>query len=530
MLAPLSRPRTSTLLLASLVCSLLGCSPAADDVGAAHEALRSLDEVTDFGPNPGALSMFLYEPTTLPAGPRPVVVALHGCSMTAASYADAGWNDLADEWGFIVIYPQQNNGANNSLGCLNWGGGWDGMPNAFASASAPLHLGDLERGQSENGSIMQMVEHIKATRDVDDRRIYVTGLSAGGGMAALMLATWPDVFAGGAIVAGIAHGCATDRANVGEARACIGNFAGANAYLDRTPEAWAALVRDAHPGYGGPYPKVSIWQGTSDFTVNPAGATELVEQWTGVHGLSTTPSSSETVDGADREVFTDSSGQPVVESWTLTGMGHGTPVDPSSGCGTSGAWILDRGICSARQAGLFFGLDGTGPADPPPTDPPPADPSAPTVSFTSPGRGVSLSGTVAVDVRADDPDGVVAVRVYVDDALEQEVGGAAAAFLWNTTVLPNAAYRLRAEAEDATGAVGVAEVQVLVNNSGMPPATEPPGGTEPPPSTERPSTPGGDSGGGSTIAGCSTAPGAPAPRCALLALAGLAYLRRRARA
>lgn len=153
-------------------------------------AAASLQEVTGFGSNPGALRMFRYVPDGLPSG-RPVVVALHGCTQDAAGYgAGSGWIQLADRWGFSVVLPQQSSG-NNASNCFNW-----------------FQSGDMERGQGEAASIAQMLDRQLADVGGDASRVYVTGLSAGGGMTAAMMADYPEKFAAGGVVAGLPYGCA----------------------------------------------------------------------------------------------------------------------------------------------------------------------------------------------------------------------------------------------------------------------------------------------------------------------------------
>jgi poly(hydroxyalkanoate) depolymerase family esterase len=137
-----------------------------------------LTEVTGFGSNPGALRMFEYVPTD----PEPaLVVVLHGCTQTAASYDfGAGWPTLADRHGFVLLLPEQQP-ANNAKNCFNW-----------------FLAGDIERGRGEAMSIRQMGEKMIVDHGIDRRRVFVTGLSAGGAMTSVMLATYPDVFAAGA--------------------------------------------------------------------------------------------------------------------------------------------------------------------------------------------------------------------------------------------------------------------------------------------------------------------------------------------
>lgn len=374
------------MLASAAACSsptLLDEQPAPERVG---QTASALVDVTGFGSNPAQLKMYKFVPSNMPAGPRPLVVALHGCTQNAATYEAAGWSTLAEQWKFYVVYPEQNTARNNSSGCFNWGGRWKSAPSAFVLQPEALQLDEIQRGHGENESIKEMVDKMKADHAVDPKRVFVTGLSAGGGMTALLLATWPDVFSGGAIFAGIPYGCATINKTTTEASNCLKDYSGQNAYLSRAPDAWASLVRAAAPDYKGPYPRVSIWQGTSDFVVNFKNSAELMKQWTAVNGVDQTPDVSDTVDGFPHKAYKDASGVTRVETYEITGQSHGTevatskPIDPAqpngATCGKAGAYILNAGICSTYYAAKFFGLD---PASP--------DPSAPPGSPTSQGTG-----------------------------------------------------------------------------------------------------------------------------------------------
>jgi feruloyl esterase len=312
----------------------------------APAAAAGFSQVTSFGSNPGNLAMYEYVPAALPAAPA-VVVAMHGCTQSASAYyTNSGWPKYADRLGFVLVFPEQRT-ANNANRCFNW-----------------FEPGDTRRDQGEALSIRQMVDRTVATYGADRAKVYVTGLSAGGAMTSVMLATYPDVFAGGSIVAGLPYGCAT---GVGSAYTCM------NPGVDRTPAQWAQSVRDANPGYGGPWPRVAVWHGTSDTTVAPMNATEERDQWVGVHGLSTTPTSTGSLPGpTGRETY--GSGQ--VEVYRVQGMGHGAPVDPGSGdtqCGSTAAYFLDF-VCSPYYTAAFWGLTGSGPS---PTPTPTASPTAP---------------------------------------------------------------------------------------------------------------------------------------------------------
>ncbi|MFI9764098.1 alpha/beta hydrolase family esterase [Streptomyces sp. NPDC051963] len=320
--------RRISVLVTLLVALLAGfLSPG-------RASAASLQEVIGFGTNPGALRMFRYVPDGLPAG-RPVVVALHGCTQDAAGYGTgSGWTQLADRWGFSVVLPQQQSG-NNASNCFNWFQG-----------------GDIARGQGEAASVAQMVDRQLGDVGGDGSRVYVTGLSAGGGMTAVMMAAYPEKFAAGGIVAGLPYGCAQA---AGSPYVCM--YVGAT----QTPQQWGDRVRAARPGYGGPWPTLVVFQGTADYTVKPVNMGDLVEQWTDVHGADQVVDVSDGVAGYPHQVFRGAGGAAVVETYSLTGMGHGQPVDPGSGseqCGTAGAYLLDVNLCAAYRMGRAWGLEG----------------------------------------------------------------------------------------------------------------------------------------------------------------------------
>jgi poly(hydroxyalkanoate) depolymerase family esterase len=283
-----------------------------------------------FGPNPGGLRALTYAPERLAAG-APLVVVLHGCTQTAAVYDRAsGWSELADREGFALLYPQQER-ANNANLCFNW----------FQPA-------DASRDGGEAQSIRHMVEAAARTHGTDRRRVFVTGLSAGGAMAAAMLATHPDVFAGGAIIAGLPYGVAS---TVPEAFDRMRGHGGPSG-----PEL-SRLVGSAS-GHRGPWPKVSVWHGSADATVVPANAQALVEQWRAVHGLEAQPTLSSRDDGQEHRVWLDDAGEEVLEEYRIAGMGHGTPLATRGpdGLGQAAPFMIEAGISSTRRIAEFFGI------------------------------------------------------------------------------------------------------------------------------------------------------------------------------
>jgi poly(hydroxyalkanoate) depolymerase family esterase len=297
-----------------------------------------LVETTGFGSNPGDLRMFSFAPETLRGaaqGPA-LVVVLHGCSQSAAGYdLGAGWSTLAKQYGFALLMPEQRS-SNNPNGCFNW-----------------FNPEDTARDHGEACSIRQMVARMVSDHGVDRRRIFITGLSAGGAMTSVMLATYPDVFAGGAVIAGLPFGVAT---NVRQALS--GMFQSPSHPAGELGD----LVRNASK-HKGPWPKLSVWHGGADRTVNPANADEIVKQWLDVHGLPQAPMSEGTVDGHPRQVWWNGDGETIIESYTITNMAHGTPLglaDNDERYGAEGAFMIEAGISSSYHIAHFFGLTKLG--------------------------------------------------------------------------------------------------------------------------------------------------------------------------
>jgi poly(hydroxyalkanoate) depolymerase family esterase len=290
-----------------------------------------LREFTGFGSNPGDLRALCYLPTDLSAG-DPLVVVLHGCTQSASSYnRGAAWTSAADEHGFALLFPEQQR-ANNPNLCFNW----------FSAA-------DAGRGRGEALSIVQMVQDLCSRYRLNDRRVYITGLSAGGAMTAAMLATYPDVFAGGAVIAGLPFGTATTVPEAFERMRGQGAF-GADQLTD--------LVRSAS-NHNGTWPVLSVWHGSSDQTVDVSNSAALVEQWRGLHGIAEAPSATERFAGHLRRAWRDQDGVEIMEEYMIENMGHGTPIDagPGNGGEVAGPYMLDVGISSTRRIISFWGLD-----------------------------------------------------------------------------------------------------------------------------------------------------------------------------
>lgn len=272
--------------------------------------------------------MFTYVPKNLGVSPA-LVVVLHGCTQSATTYdLGAGWSTLAERYGFVLLLPDQTP-ANNPKTCFNW-----------------FLPGDTARDRGEALSIRQMIEKTIGAHGIDRGQVFITGLSAGGAMTAAMLASYPEVFAAGAIVAGLPYGTA---GNVQQAFESM--FQG----RQQSAQAWGDLVRRASP-HRGPWPRVSVWHGDRDATVVPANADALIAQWSNVHGIDAAPVE-DTVDGYPRKVWRRD-GVDLIESYTIAGMAHGTPLDTAAHGGEAGPFLLEVGISSSYHIAKFFDLTG----------------------------------------------------------------------------------------------------------------------------------------------------------------------------
>nr|BFD80735.1 PHB depolymerase family esterase [Streptomyces sp. Xyl84] len=419
-----------TAVAAALAAGVAGMSLMAPLAGTAAAA-GTLQQVTSFGSNPGNLAMYEYAPAGLPAN-APLVVALHGCTQSASDYhSHSGWQKFADQWGFAVVYPQTSP-ANNSMSCFSW----------FDSAKDT-------RGKGEAASVRQMVDTAVAQYGSDRSRIFVTGLSAGGGMAADLLADYPDVFAGGAVDSGLPAQCATTQTAASGCQYSNQNL---------TAKQWGDKVRNSYPGYTGPWPRVAIWQGSSDTTVAPVNGTELRDQWTDVRGISQTPSATRSLPGNTTETtYNDATGKPAVALFTVSGMAHGLAVDPGSGadqCGSTGTYYLDT-ICSSYHTAKFWGLDSS-------------DGSGGEGSLPAP-SGVSVTSTTdtGTSLSWNAVSGAASYNVYRNGT---KVASPTATSYTDTGLSAGTSYSYTVAAVDSAGAVGTASAPVTATTSGSAPA------------------------------------------------------------
>jgi len=289
-----------------------------------------LQEVESFGTNPGALKAKCYVPAQVAQKPA-LVVVLHGCTQTADGYDHgAGWSQLADDHGFILLFPEQQRSNNPNL-CFNW----------FSRA-------DNVRDRGETLSIRQMIGTMIDAHGIDTSRIFITGLSAGGAMTSILLASYPELFAGGAIIAGLPFGAASNVQQALEAMRAPDTLSG-DQLGDR--------VRSASD-HAGPWPRIAIWHGAADQTVKSSNADAILAQWLSVHELDEAPNSTEDISGHRYRIWHDAKGRALIEDYRITGMGHGTPLATTGNdaCGTPMPHMLEAGISSTRRIAASWGL------------------------------------------------------------------------------------------------------------------------------------------------------------------------------
>jgi poly(hydroxyalkanoate) depolymerase family esterase len=270
----------------------------------------------------GSRDYTVYVPSRTDGRKRPLIVMLHGCAQNPDDFAvGTGMNRLAEEHGFIVAYPGQPMTANQS-GCWNW-----------------FNLTDQMRDIGEPSIIAGITRTLMVEFDIDAERIYVAGLSAGGAMAAIMSATYPELYAATGIHSGLAYGSATD-------------VASAFAAMHGTSSPAAPAQRTSHLNSANGRVRTIVFHGASDQRVHPSNAeTILAEARAGLTDPAQETQHSGSAGGRayTRTVITDASGVPHVEHWAIEGLGHAW-----SGGSPEGSHTDQRGPDASREMLRFF--------------------------------------------------------------------------------------------------------------------------------------------------------------------------------
>jgi poly(hydroxyalkanoate) depolymerase family esterase len=237
-----------------------------------------------------------------PGTPVPLLVALPGCTETAAAFERlTGLSQVAERRGFIVVYPEQSALANPGL-CWNW----------------PLDVNQV-RGSGEPSIIAGITATVRSRYTIDPRRLYVTGGSAGGVMSVIMGVAYPDVYAAVGVVAGCEYRCDVLRL--------------------RSPDAAGDLAYQQMGPRARPVP-VIVFQGTADPVVPPVTAGRVVGQWAQTDDLALNGIDDGDMDAvADRvstgqvpggrtfthSTYTSAAGAVLIEEYLVDGAGHAWP-------------------------------------------------------------------------------------------------------------------------------------------------------------------------------------------------------------
>jgi acetylxylan esterase len=324
---PSSAPRAGRLRVPERLAAIaaLGVLLATSRAQAA-----SLQAVKDWGSSgvPSTASMYIYVPDQLAAKP-PILVLAHFCSGSASAVfgqaQTGGLVKAADQYGFILVVPQ------TSKNC------WD-----VGSTKSLTH-----DGGGDTQAVAQMVKYAISKYGANAERVYATGDSSGGMMTQALLAVYPDVFKAGSAFAGVPAGCwAAGNPDGSWSNQCAGG------QVMHTPKEWADLVAGMDPSYSGHRPRVQLFHGDADDTIKYQNHLEAIKEWTQVLGVSTDPTSTDTVTlgshQAKRQQWKNACGYVVLDAFTSQGGDHG-PSDA---------------LFNASFVVPFLGLDKTDAVDP----------------------------------------------------------------------------------------------------------------------------------------------------------------------
>jgi len=293
-------------------------------------SLQQVNNWTGGGTFPADVSMYVYIPDKVVAQP-PVLSLVHYCGGTAAAVfgqaQGGGIVSAADKYGFIMVVPSS-------------GRCWDVVSNKARTRD----------GGGDSHAIKQMVQYALTTYHGNADRVYSTGDSSGGMMTELLLGLYPDIFKAGAAFAGMPAGCRGAN-ETGDGGGYSGACAGGN--VTHTPQEWGDIARMLDPGYTGHRPRVQLFHGDADGTINYKNFTEALKEWSDVLSLSASPTS--TTSGltlgthqATRQSWKNSCGDVVLDGFTSMGGDHG-PSDA---------------LFKAEYVIPFLGLDQVGAVDP----------------------------------------------------------------------------------------------------------------------------------------------------------------------
>lgn len=263
----------------------------------------------------------LYLPHGYTGQNVPLLVMLHGCSQSSLDFASGTrMNELADRHMFLVAYPEQVTSANSSK-CWRW-------------FQAP----DQQRDKGEPSLIAGITRQIMSNFNVDHRQVYIAGLSSGGAMAAILAATYPDLYAAVGVHSGLPYGAAH-------------NLRSAFTAMRRGASQWNASIAETIP--------LIIFHGDADTTVAPINAHQLADQWLEASERRSGAKQRRDSRGIEgqiagghrytRTIYQDRRGQVIVEKWMVHQAGHAW-----AGGSSNGSFTDARGPDASREMFRFF--------------------------------------------------------------------------------------------------------------------------------------------------------------------------------
>jgi poly(hydroxyalkanoate) depolymerase family esterase len=263
----------------------------------------------------GTRAFKVYVPSSYHGQALPLIVMLHGCKQNPDDFAaGTGMNAIAEQNDCFVVYPAQARAANGS-NCWNW-----------------FKADDQQRDRGEPSIIADITRDVIREYRIDPDRVYVAGLSAGGAMAAIMGATYPELYAAVGVHSGLPVGAAHD-----------------------LPSAFAAMKNG--PKTKGPRnareepTPVIVFHGDRDVTVHPSNGEQLLAQCIGQNRLEVTIEKGQVPHGRTytRTVRYDCGGKPIAEEWIVHGAGHAW-----SGGSLEGSYTDPKGPNAAKEMLRFF--------------------------------------------------------------------------------------------------------------------------------------------------------------------------------
>jgi poly(hydroxyalkanoate) depolymerase family esterase len=258
----------------------------------------------------------LFIPSRVAGKPLPLLVMLHGCLQDPDDFAlGTRMNAVAEEQRLFVLYPAQSEAANQSR-CWNW-----------------FNAANQRRDQGEPSIIAGMTREAIESHNIDARRVYIAGMSAGGAMAAIMAATYSDLYAAVGIHSGVPYGAAQ-------------NLSAAIAAMKEGAAIGVRLPSNRIP--------LIVFHGDQDMMVNSRNGEQLVSQWLGGPAPnniqdSSTAQASEGSRAFTRTRYRDGAGHAVAESWLVHDAGHAW-----SGGGSAGSFADSPGPDASREMVKFF--------------------------------------------------------------------------------------------------------------------------------------------------------------------------------